>query len=283
MLSCMEQNYGNPSSLHQVGQRAAEALVKARQEMADCLGCTAREIYFTSGGSEADNQALRSAAWHGAQNGKKHIISTAIEHHAILHTLKQLEEEGFSVTLLEVDENGRGTPDQVAAAIRPYTCLVSVMFANNEIGTIEPIAGIGAVCREKGVLFHTDAVQAAGHLAIHVQEMHIDMLSLSAHKFCGPKGVGALYVRRDVPLRSLICGGGQERGKRAGTENLPAIVGMAAAFREACAAIPAHAAYVSALRDRLIAGLSRIPHSTLNGDPQQRLPGNVHFCFEGVE
>ena len=283
MLSCMEQNYGNPSSLHQVGQRAAEALVKARPEMADCLGCTAREIYFTSGGSEADNQALRSAAWYGAQNGKKHIISTAIEHHAILHTLKQLEEEGFSVTLLEVDENGRVTPEQVAAAIRPDTCLVSVMFANNEIGTIEPIAGIGAVCREKGVLFHTDAVQAAGHLAIHVQEMHIDMLSLSAHKFCGPKGVGALYVRRDVPLRSLICGGGQERGKRAGTENLPAIVGMAAAFREACAAIPAHAAYVSALRDRLIAGLSRIPHSTLNGDPQQRLPGNVHFCFEGVE
>ena len=277
------EQYGNASQPYSFAREPRTALKWARETIADCIGAKPEEIYFTSGGSEADNQALRSAAWYGAQNGKKHIISTAIEHHAILHTLKQLEEEGFSVTLLEVDENGRVTPEQVAAAIRPDTCLVSVMFANNEIGTIEPIAEIGAVCREKGVLFHTDAVQAAGHLAIHVQEMHIDMLSLSAHKFCGPKGVGALYVRRDVPLRSLICGGGQERGKRAGTENLPAIVGMAAAFREACAAIPAHAAYVSALRDRLIAGLSRIPHSTLNGDPQQRLPGNVHFCFEGVE
>ena len=262
---------------------AAEKLAQAREIFARHLHADPREIVFTSGGSEADTQALRSAAALGARQGKRHIISTRFEHHAVLHTLAALEKEGFAVTLLDIPPDGVVTATAVREALRPDTCLVSVMFANNEIGTIEPIAEIGAVCREKGVLFHTDAVQAAGHLTIHVQEMHIDMLSLSAHKFCGPKGVGALYVRRDVPLRSLICGGGQERGKRAGTENLPAIVGMAAAFREACAAIPAHAAYVSALRDRLIAGLSRIPHSTLNGDPQQRLPGNVHFCFEGVE
>ena len=243
MLSCLEQNYGNPSSLHHVGQAAAEALLQARQDIAGCLGCTAREIYFTSGGSEADNQALRSAAYAGARSGKKHLISTAIEHHAILHTLKQLEEEGFSVTLLPVSETGMVTPEAVQAAIRPDTCLVSVMFANNEIGTVEPIAEIGAVCREKGVL----------------------------------------YAKRGTPLHSLICGGAQERGMRAGTENLPAIAGMAAALREACANLEQNAAYVAGLRDRLIAGLETIPHSLLSGDRKNRLAGNVNFCFEGVE
>lgn len=283
MLSCLEQNYGNPSSLHHIGQAAAEALLQARQDIAGCLGCTAREIYFTSGGSEADNQALRSAAYAGARSGKKHLISTAIEHHAILHTLKQLEEEGFSVTLLPVSETGMVTPEAVQAAIRPDTCLVSVMFANNEIGTIEPIAEIGAVCREKGVLFHTDAVQAVGHVPIDLSQLPVDMLSLSAHKFHGPKGVGVLYAKRGTPLHSLICGGAQERGMRAGTENLPAIAGMAAALREACANLEQNAAYVAGLRDRLIAGLETIPHSLLSGDRKNRLAGNVNFCFEGVE
>lgn len=283
MVNCLEQNYGNPSSIHHVGQAAAEALLQARQDIADCLGCTAREIYFTSGGSEADNQALRSAAYAGAKAGKKHIISTAIEHHAILHTLKQLEEEGFSVTLLEVSDTGMVTPEQVAAAIRPDTCLVSIMFANNEIGTIEPIAEIGAVCREKGVLFHTDAVQAVGHIPVRLSELPVDMLSLSGHKFHGPKGVGVLFARRGTALRSLICGGAQERGRRAGTENLPGILGMAAALKEACAHLAENAAYVSGLRDKLIAGLEQIPHSVLSGDREQRLPGNVNFCFEGVE
>lgn len=283
MLPYFDQIYGNPSSLHHVGQAAAEALVKARQDIADCLGCEAREIYFTSGGSEADNQALRSAAYYGAKKGKKHIISTAFEHHAILHTLKQLEEEGFEVTLLDVHGTGRITAQDVADAIRPDTCLVSVMFANNEIGTIEPIAEIGAVCREKGVLFHTDAVQAVGHVAIDVNSLNIDMLSLSAHKFHGPKGVGVLYARKGVLLRSLINGGAQERNKRAGTENLPAIVGMAAALKEACANLSKNAAYLISLRDRLIEGLSQIPHSVLNGERTERLPGNVHFCFEGIE
>lgn len=283
MLSCLEQNYGNPSSLHHVGQAAAEALLQARQDIAGCLGCTAREIYFTSGGSEADNQALRSAAYAGARSGKKHLISTAIEHHAILHTLKQLEEEGFSVMLLPVSETGMVTPEAVQAAIRPDTCLVSVMFANNEIGTIEPIAEIGAVCREKGVLFHTDAVQAVGHVPIDLSQLPVDMLSLSAHKFHGPKGVGVLYAKRGTPLHSLICGGAQERGMRAGTENLPAIAGMAAALREACANLEQNAAYVAGLRDRLIAGLETIPHSLLSGDRKNRLAGNVNFCFEGVE
>ncbi len=283
MVNCLEQNYGNPSSIHHVGQAAAEALLQARQDIADCLGCTAREIYFTSGGSEADNQALRSAAYAGAKAGKKHIISTAIEHHAILHTLKQLEEEGFSVTLLEVSNTGIVTPEQVAAAIRPDTCLVSIMFANNEIGTIEPIAEIGAVCREKGVLFHTDAVQAVGHIPVRLSELPVDMLSLSGHKFHGPKGVGVLFARRGTALRSLICGGAQERGRRAGTENLPGILGMAAALKEACAHLAENAAYVSGLRDKLIAGLEQIPHSVLSGDREQRLPGNVNFCFEGVE
>ncbi len=283
MLPYMDQIYGNPSSLHSVGQAANEALTKARQEIADCLGCEAREIYITSGGSEADNQALRSAAYFGAKKGKKHLISTAFEHHAILHTLDQLKEEGFEVTLLDVHENGYVTPEEVAAAIREDTALVSVMFANNEIGSVQPIAEIGAVCREKGVLFHTDAVQAVGHIAMQVKAMNIDMLSLSAHKFHGPKGVGVLYARRGVPLRSLINGGAQERGKRAGTENMPAIMGMAAALKEACANIPKNTEHLTAMRDKLIQGLSKIPHSVLNGDPVKRLPGNVHFCFEGIE
>ena len=283
MLPYLETDYGNPSSLHSVGQRAAEALAGARQTVADCLGCTPRELIFTSGGSEADNQALISAARIGERKGKKHIISTAFEHHAVLHTLKKLEREGFTVELLPVGAVGTVTAQQVADAIRADTCLVSVMYANNEIGSILPIAEIGAVCRERGVLFHTDAVQAAGHLPIDVREQSIDLLSLSGHKFHGPKGVGALYARQGIPLTSLIEGGAQERGKRAGTENIPAIVGMAAALREACAHLDENAAKVSALRDRLIAGLAEIPHSALNGDPVDRLPGNVSFCFEGIE
>ena len=283
MLPYLETDYGNPSSLHSVGQRAAEALAGARQTVADCLGCTPRELIFTSGGSEADNQALISAARIGERKGKKHIISTAFEHHAVLHTLKKLEREGFTVELLPVGVAGTVTAQQVADAIRADTCLVSVMYANNEIGSILPIAEIGAVCRERGVLFHTDAVQAAGHLPIDVREQSIDLLSLSGHKFHGPKGVGALYARQGIPLTSLIEGGAQERGKRAGTENIPAIVGMAAALREACAHLDENAAKVSALRDRLIAGLAEIPHSALNGDPVDRLPGNVSFCFEGIE
>ena len=283
MLPYLETDYGNPSSLHSVGQHAAEALAGARQTVADCLGCAPRELIFTSGGSEADNQALISAARIGERKGKKHIISTAFEHHAVLHTLKKLEREGFTVELLPVGAVGTVTAQQVADAIRADTCLVSVMYANNEIGSILPIAEIGAVCRERGVLFHTDAVQAAGHLPIDVREQNIDLLSLSGHKFHGPKGVGALYVRQGIPLASLIEGGAQERGKRAGTENIPAIVGMAAALREACAHLDENAAKVSALRDRLIAGLAEIPHRALNGDPVDRLPGNVSFCFEGIE
>ena len=283
MIPYMQEVYGNPSSLHTAGQEAAEALAAARAEMAALLGCEPRELYFTSGGSEADNQAIVSAARLGERKGKKHIISTAFEHHAVLHTLKKLEKEGFEVTLLDVGTIGTVTAAQVAEAIREDTCLVTVMFANNEIGSVLPIAEIGAVCREKGVLFHTDAVQAAGHLAIDVKAQNIDMLSLSAHKFHGPKGVGALYVRKGILLTNLIEGGAQERGKRAGTENVPAIVGMAAAFREAVADREKNAAYLTALRDKLIAGLSAVPHAVLNGDPQNRLPGNVHFCFEGIE
>ena len=283
MLPYMETDYGNPSSLHSVGQRAAEALAGARQTVADCLGCTPREIIFTSGGSEADNQAIVSAARIGERKGKKHIISTAFEHHAVLHTLKKLEREGFEVELLPVGTTGTVTAQQVADAIREDTCLVTVMYANNEVGSILPIAEIGAVCRARGVLFHTDAVQAAGHLHINVREQNIDLLSLSGHKFHGPKGVGALYARQGIPLTSIIEGGAQERGKRAGTENVPAIVGMAAALKEACAHLDENAAKVSALRDRLIAGLADIPHSALNGDPVNRLPGNVSFCFEGIE
>ena len=270
MLPYMDKIYGNPSSLHSVGQAAADALRKAR-------------ITFTSGGSEADNQALVSAAAIGARKGKKHIISTAFEHHAILHTLKKLEKEGFEVTLLDVHENGMVSAQQVADAIREDTCLVSVMYANNEIGSIQPIAEIGAVCKEKGVIFHTDAVQAVGHVHINVKEENIDMLSLSAHKFHGPKGVGLLYARKGVRLTNIIEGGAQERGKRAGTENIPGIVGMVAALKEANANIDANAEKVSALRDRLIEGLEKIPHSALNGDRTKRLPGNVSFCFEGIE
>ena len=283
MLPYMETHYGNPSSLYRLGQEAAEALQSARETVAECLGCTPREITFTSGGSEADNQALISAARIGERKGKKHIISTAFEHHAILHTLKKLEKEGFEVQLLDVGPLGNITAQQVADAIRPDTCLVTAMYANNEIGSILPIAEIGAVCKEKGVLFHTDAVQAAGHLPIDVKAQNIDMLSLSAHKFHGPKGIGVLYARRGVPLTSLIEGGAQERGKRAGTENIPAIMGMAAALKEACEHMEANAAHVTRLRDRLIEGLSQIPHSALNGDPVNRLPGNVSFCFEGIE
>ena len=283
MLPYMERIYGNPSSLHSVGQEAAEALQSARETIAKCLNASPNEITFTSGGSEADNQALLSAAWLGLRKGKKHIISTAFEHHAILHTLKKLEKEGFEVQLLDVGPLGNITAQQVADAIREDTCLVTTMYANNEIGSILPIAEIGAVCKEKGVLFHTDAVQAAGHLPIDVKAQNIDMLSLSAHKFHGPKGVGVLYARRGVPLTSLIEGGAQERGKRAGTENIPGIMGMAAALQDACEHMEANAAHVSHLRDRLIEGLSQIPHSALNGDPVNRLPGNVSFCFEGIE
>ena len=279
----LNNTFGNPSSLYTIGQQAKEVLETARADMAACFGAQPREIYFTSGGSEADNQALVSAAAIGARKGKKHIISTAFEHHAILHTLKKLEKEGFEVTLLDVHENGMVSAQQVADAIREDTCLVSVMYANNEIGSIQPIAEIGAVCKEKGVIFHTDAVQAVGHVHINVKEENIDMLSLSAHKFHGPKGVGLLYARKGVRLTNIIEGGAQERGKRAGTENIPGIVGMVAALKEANANIDANAEKVSALRDRLIEGLEKIPHSALNGDRTKRLPGNVSFCFEGIE
>ena len=283
MLPYMEEIYANPSSLYSFGQKAKEALESARSRIAKCLGCEAREITFTSGGSEADNQAILSAAALGRKTGKMHMISTAFEHHAVLHTLEKLKKQGFDITLLDVHENGIVTPEQVAEAIRPDTCLVTVMYANNEIGTIQPIEAIGAVCRERGVIFHTDAVQAAGHVHIDVKEQNIDMLSLSAHKFHGPKGIGALYARKGVILSNLIEGGAQERGKRAGTENVPAIMGMAAALEEACANIDTNCAKLTLLRDRLIDGLNRIPYSELNGDRQHRLPGNVNFCFEGIE
>lgn len=283
MMPYMADNFANPSSLHSAGQRAKEALEAAREAVAACIGANPKEIYFTSGGSEADNQALLSAAAIGAKKGKKHIISTAFEHHAVLHTLEKLEKQGFEVELLDVHSYGNISAEQVASAIRDDTCLVSVMYANNEIGSILPIAEIGRICRERGVIFHTDAVQAAGHLKINVAEENIDMLSLSAHKFHGPKGIGVLYCRRGIPLTNLIEGGAQERGKRAGTENLPAIAGMAAALTDACENLDKNAAKVSALRDRLIEGLSKIPHSALNGDPVNCLPGNVSFCFEGIE
>ena len=283
MLPYMDQVYGNPSSLHTAGQQAAEALQSARERIAACLGCQPREIYFTSGGSEADNQALISAAKIGERKGKKHIISTAFEHHAVLHTLQGLEKQGFEVELLPVGEAGTVTAQQVADAIREDTCLVSVMYANNEIGSVLPVGEIGKVCRESGVVFHTDAVQAAGHLPIDVKEQQIDLLSLSAHKFHGPKGISVLYARQGLALTTLIAGGAQERGKRAGTENIPAIMGMAAALEEACAHMEENARAVSVLRDKLIAGLSKIPHCALNGDPVHRLPGNVSFCFEGIE
>ena len=283
MLAAMKDTWGNPSSLHTVGQQAAEALAGARARIAARLGCAPQEVIFTSGGTEADNQALRSAACQGAARGKKHIISTAFEHHAVLHTLDKLAAEGFEITLLPVGEKGLVTPDQLRDALRPDTCLVSIMYANNEIGTIQPIRELGAVCRAAGVVFHTDAVQAVGHLPINVAADNIDMLSLSAHKFGGPRGVGALYTRKGLRVEPLLCGGAQERGRRAGTENLPGILGMAAALDEACGAMAEVTARLVPLRDELIAGLSQIPHGALNGDAVQRLPGNVSFCFEGIE
>ena len=283
MVACMEECWGNPSSLHTPGQRAAEVLERAREEIAAAIGASAREIYFTSGGSEADNQAIRSAAALGRRQGKTHLVSTAIEHHAVLHTLAALEKEGFTVTLVPVDESGIVKVADVEAALREDTALVSVMFANNEIGTLQPVEEIGQLCRERKIPFHTDAVQAVGHVPVDVEQQNIDLLSLSGHKFHGPRGVGALYVRRGLPLFPLIEGGAQERGKRAGTENTPAIVGMAAALKEACAHREENAARERELRDRLIAGLEQIPHSALNGDRERRLPGNVNFCFEGIE
>lgn len=283
MVDCMENYWGNPSSLYTVGQKACEKLDEARQMVASVLGCSPREILFTSGGSEADNQAIISAATLGERKGKKHIISTAIEHHAVLHTLKRLESRGFEVTLLPVDESGLVTPEQVESAIRPDTCLVTIMYANNEIGTIEPITEIGSICKAHGVLFHTDAVQAAGHIHINVTQQNIDMLSLAAHKFHGPRGAGVLYARQGIMLTNIIDGGAQERGKRAGTENLPAIAGLAVALRDAADAIDKNRDYILSLRRRLIDGLSKIPHSVLNGHPEKRLPGNVNFCFEGIE
>ena len=283
MLPCLREEYGNPSTLYTLGQRAKEKLEAARETFARNLNADPREITFTSGGSEADNQALRSAAALGAKQGKKHIISTKFEHHAILHTLQALEKEGFEVTLLDIPPDGVITVDEVKAALRPDTCLVTVMFANNEIGTIQPIPEIGKLCREAGVLFHTDAVQAAGHLPIDVQAMNIDMLSISAHKFHGPKGVGVLYAKRGIPLVNVIYGGSQERGKRAGTENVAGACGAAAAFDEACAHLEENAAYLTGLRDKLIAGITAIPHTVLNGDAKRRLPGNVNVCIEGIE
>ncbi len=283
MLPYMNEIYGNPSSLYSFGQQAKEELEKARTRVAACLGCDPKEITFTSGGSEADNQAIFTAAKYGERKGKKHIISTAFEHHAVLHTLERLKKQGFEITLLDVHKNGVIDPSQVAEAIREDTCLVTIMYANNEIGTIQPIEEIGKICREKNVLFHTDAVQAAGHLHINVKEQNIDMLSLSAHKFHGPKGIGVLYAKRGIILDTLINGGAQERGKRAGTENLPAIMGMAAALEEACAGIDNYSEKLTALRDRLIEGLDKIPYGELNGDREKRLPGNVNFCFEGIE
>ena len=283
MLPYMNEIFGNPSSLHSTGQHANEALTDARTRIARLLNAEPSEITFTSGGSEADNQALVSAARLGEKHGKRHIISSAFEHHAVLHTLDKLQKEGFEVTLLDVQEDGLIRLEQVVEAIRPDTCLVSIMYANNEIGTIQPIAEIGALCHEHGILFHTDAVQAVGHLNIDVKAQQIDMLSLSAHKFHGPKGAGVLYSRKNIPLTTLIEGGAQERHKRAGTENIPAIMGMAAAMEDACAHLAENASKIGALRDRLIQGLSEIPHAVLNGDAEKRLPGNVHFCFEGIE
>lgn len=282
MISAMENSYGNPSSIHQIGMAANDALQTAREQIARCLGCMPKEIFFTSGGTESDNQAIVSAAMLGAKQNKRHIISTAFEHHAVLHTLRRLKEQGFEIQLLDVGAEGNITAAQVEEAIRPDTCLVTVMFANNEIGSVLPIAEIGEVCRAHGVLFHTDAVQAAGHIPVNVKKQNIDMLSLSAHKFHGPRGIGALYVKRGIELTSLMEGGGQERGKRPGTENLPAIMGMAAALKEECTLMEQNEAKVIAMRDRLIQGLSQIPYSILNGSREKRLPGNVNFCFEGV-
>ena len=283
MVECMEKEYGNPSSLYTIGQSAKETLERARTQIAAVIGADPKEITFTSGGSEADNQAIRSAAAAGKKAGKTHIISTAFEHHAVLHTLKKLETEGFEVTLLPVHEDGLVRPEELEAAIRKDTCLVTIMYANNEIGTVQPIAELGAICRAKGVPFHTDAVQAVGHLPIDVKAQNIDMLSASAHKFHGPKGSGFLYVKKGLPLYNLIEGGAQERGKRAGTENVPGIAAMAAALTEAAENMDRNTAHLIPLRNRLIEGLKQIPHSALNGDAEKRLPGNVNFCFEGIE
>ena len=283
MVSVIRENYGNPSSLYSVGQKAKETLEEARRTVAEAIGADPREILFTSGGSEADNQAIRSAALRGRKNGKTHIVSTAFEHHAVLHTLEKLQDEGFEVTLLDVHENGIVRPEEVEAAIREDTCLVSVMYANNEIGTIQPIREIGSICRTRGVLFHTDAVQAVGHIPVDVEKDGVDLLSASAHKFHGPKGVGFLYARKGVRLLPLIEGGAQENGKRAGTENVPGIAAMAAALKEAAGRMRETAGPLAVKRDRLIRGLSGIPHSALNGDAARRLPGNVNFCFEGIE
>lgn len=283
MMRVMEESWGNPSSLHTPGQLAKEVLEEARRKIAACLNAAPSEIYFTSGGSEADNQALRSAAYWGAKKGKRHLVSTAIEHHAILHTLDQLKEEGFEVTLVGVNQNGVVSVEDICRAIRPDTALVSVMYANNEIGTIQPIAEIGRCCREHGVLFHTDAVQAAAHLAIDVERDAVDLLSLSGHKFYGPRGVGVLYARCGVPLRPLIAGGAQERSKRAGTENLPAIAGMAVALEDAVAKMPQETKRLAALRDKLEAGLSKLPHTRINGGKASRLSGTLNVCFEGIE
>ena len=283
MMRYMEEDFGNPSTLYQIGQKAREALEQAREDIAGVINASPREITFTSGGSEADNQAIRSAAAAGKKAGKMHIISTAFEHHAVLHTLKALEKEGFEVTLLDVHTTGIVKPEEVEAAIREDTCLVTIMTANNEIGTIQPIREIGAVCRKHGVIFHTDAVQAVGHIPVDVEKDNIDMLSSSAHKFHGPKGTGFLYARKGIKLTNLIEGGAQERGKRGGTENVPAICGMAAALKEADANMEKNMKHLTEMRNRLIAGLREIPHGDLNGDPEKRLPGNVNFCFEGIE
>lgn len=283
MLPFMEEIWGNPSSLYEAGQKAAEALSKARERIAACIGADAKEIYFTSGGSESDNWAIISAAQNGKKKGKTHIISSAFEHHAVLHTLKKLEKEGFEIELLDVHQNGMVYPEQVEQALREDTCLVTLMYANNEIGSVLPVGEIGALCKKKNIVFHTDAVQAAGRLPIDVKEQNIDLLSLSAHKFHGPKGTGVLYARRGIPLVNWLEGGAQERGKRAGTENVPAIMGMAAALEESCKAMQKDNELLLDLRLRLMEGLSKIPHSALNGDEISRLPGNVHFCFEGIE
>ena len=283
MVAMMKESWGNPSSLYAHGQEAKEVLEKARKDIAEAIGASPREIIFTSGGSEADNQAIRSAAALGRKQGKMHIVSTAFEHHAVLHTLDALREEGFEVTLVDVHENGLVVPEEVGEAIREDTCLVTVMYANNEIGTVQPIREISAVCRKRNVFFHTDAVQAVGHIPVNVEEDGVDMLSASAHKFHGPKGVGFLYARKGIRLKNLIEGGAQEHGKRAGTENVPGIAAMAVALKEACANMEGNAAYLTKIRDRLIAGLREIPHAALNGDETRRLPGNVNFCFEGIE
>ena len=284
MIPVLEREYGNPSSLHQLGQQAADLLADARKRVAACIGAQPDEIYFTSGGTESDNWAITQLAQAGAAKGKKHIISTAFEHHAVLHTLKRLEKEGFEVTLLDVHQDGIVRVDELKAAIRPDTCLVTVMYANNEIGTIQPIAEIGAVCREQGIPFHTDAVQAVGHLPINVAKENIDLMSMSAHKFHGPKGIGALYCRRGIRLTNFIEGGAQERNRRGGTENLPAICGMAAALEDACTGMEERSKTVSAMRDRIIDQIvQNIPYVRVNGDREKRLPGNVNICFEGIE